>query len=245
VVVDPGSGGAATAAPVCAGVDQLNVDGTLDGLPAHAEAKWESVGGVGTGFEVTTLGAGVLYARFASKGTSLSDPPTSELGWLRLPPASTEAGWLCNDALTNLDEVYLDGGSNATASWTRVHRLGACPGTPVDGSLTLTGLGSPAYLSVSGTLAGTPVSMTAGSGGLSQDRIAVDLGDGGFLYVDLSSHPILAEIIMPRDSVDPDVIYCVGTVVPNGASLTFGDLSRLPHCGDTPVAGSLGICVTE
>lgn len=244
VVVDPGSGGAAPAVPVCAGVNQLNVDGTLDGLPAHAGATWDMVGSVGPGFAVTTLGAGVLFCRFASAGPG-SEPPTSDLGWLRLPPSSTEAGWLCNDALTTLDSNYVDGGASTTASWSRVHRLGACPGTPVDGALTVTGLGSSPQISVTGTLAGAPVSMTSGGGSLSVDRIAVSLGDGGFLYANPSSLPALAEIIMPRDSVDPDVIYCVGSVVPDGAALTFGDLSRLGRCGETPVAGALALCVTE
>lgn len=204
------------------------------------------------------------------KGESTEDGSLRGDGWLRLPNDATEARgeWFCAGPESHLRITDND----VTGSLTDLSRAGVCPGSPVQGSMTLCVDGkeelcTPSLASdvplFAFEVAPNMGYFLSGEIGGSSARLEVLVGDGivvleiedlDFNATDVAIAPITPSfVVTPRDVVDAGAVYCTR----EGSTLEYRiedgfvlplrakltGLSRLPAC-DRARGGELGYCMS-
>lgn len=251
-----GGGGALGGAGGSGGCAGWRVTGSLDGATVDTTLV------VGAVFDSGNFGIEWAYGRLLESGGTLrlkgpsggsiaNGAPVTGTATLAAPPGSALAGvqLVASDASMR----YMDASQPITLAG--LSRVGACPGTPLQGTLTACagGAGSGdcggAEARLSGTLDGTPLDESYPSNGLgSFDTGTLQLlwvefgGDGSFHLHNLGA-PLMGRLRFPSTSVRGAEILCVGSVevVSNAKpiELTLSELSIAGTLPGQPVSGAL------
>ena len=227
---------------VC-GPNELGILGSLDGQPlSYSVAEYGSF--VWTGGLNLFAGTSAGQLVFFTNGPPAGDGQHTDAGFIGIPilppeqqtPLNNHAGlWLCQAPGPTL-QIDPGTGALASAAFSALRSLGACPGKPVSGYLASCKGAKPDCSNgdLVGTVNGQAVHAVFGG---SFNDVEILYEGQGLLVPGADLSPYV--FIMPQGNADAGAVYCIGGQ--DAGKLT--SLSRLGTCGEAaPIQGSLSVC---
>jgi len=224
------------------------LEGTIDGAKNSLLTPFDdfSANAQSTTFTMVFGSGGRLHFS-GQEDFGVETPAASTGAWLRPPTAMASSGiWFCDAApgLVSFDKP-IPGLISASATLSTLRKLGACPGNPIYGALSVClAIDDPSCSVLSGTLGGNPFKAATTQGINFPGGYLWSLADGGLM--DLESDKGTGTLITPAGGADGGAVYCIGTIETTGDhAFELTGFSRLGTCAEAgAAAGSIAMCAS-